>query len=261
MIEMQWVQDPAANIENWFLTDIEKIVQECWQLNPHGPSSSVLPGEMFVNVGQNPKVGSSIKQTQHTQICEGSLLNYPILQMTSPEGPKKSTKLCNALLDFIDIGPQDSSLEDCGFFLKVTCVDPTQPAIVAFLVDLRLSLLANFGGAEVLDFLVTAVSDGQGRFVILFAPIPHLEKIGPEPADLAEWANPVTGDSSRAACIEEARLDFGKGVGQFLVNKPALREQLLKSGEDTMRRIWAFNRVPGLRKFVQRFAVEQNIFG
>jgi hypothetical protein len=260
MLEMQWVQDPSANVENWFLTDIEKILQECWQLNPHGPSSMILPGEMFVNVGQNPKVGSSIKQTQHTQVCEGTLSNYPILQVTSPGGPRRSQKLCGALLDFVDIGPLGSALEDCGFFLKIICTNPTMREIVGFLVELRLSLFANFGGAEVLDFLVTAVSDGQGSFVVLFAPIPHLEKIGTEPADLATWANPLTGESSESAGIEEARLDFGKGVGQFLVNKAALREQLLKDGEDTMRRIWAFNRTPGLREFVQQFAVKQKIF-
>merc|ERR1719272_1882067 len=57
LMELQWVHDPGANIENWFLTDIEKIVQEAFQLNPHGPKSMMLPGEMFVNVGQNPKVG------------------------------------------------------------------------------------------------------------------------------------------------------------------------------------------------------------
>jgi hypothetical protein len=260
MMEMQWVQDPSANVENWYLTDIEKILQECWHLNPHGPASMILPGEMFLNVGQNPKVGSSIKATQHTQLSAGSLLSYPILQVTSPGGPRKSTKLRGALLDLVDIGPPDSAAESLGFFIKIHCANPTEPVIVAFLVELRLELLENFGGAEVLDFLVTAVNDGKGDFVILFAPIPHLEKIGTEPPDLATWANPVTGESSESAGIEEARLDFGKGVGQFLVNKPALREQLLKNGEDTLRRIWAFNRVPGLRDFVYKKTAERNIF-
>merc|ERR1712217_756205 len=83
LMEMQWVNDPSANIENWFLTDIEKILNEAWQLNPHGPKFMCLPGEMYLNVGQNPKVGSSIKQTQHTQICSGSLITYPVLQLRS----------------------------------------------------------------------------------------------------------------------------------------------------------------------------------
>merc|ERR1719235_2029997 len=57
LMELQWVQDPTANVENWFLTDIEKIVNEAWMMNPHGDKSIQLPGEMFVNVGQNPKIG------------------------------------------------------------------------------------------------------------------------------------------------------------------------------------------------------------
>eukprot|EP00971_Amphidinium_carterae_P330272 6463222-Amphidinium_carterae.1 len=41
---------------------------------------------MFVNVGQNPKIGSSIKQTQHTQLCEGSLKTFPALSLQSESG-------------------------------------------------------------------------------------------------------------------------------------------------------------------------------
>ena len=70
-MELQWIRDPQANIENWYVTDIEKILQEAWQLNPHGPATRALPGEVFIAVGQNPKVGSSIRQTQHTQLAEG----------------------------------------------------------------------------------------------------------------------------------------------------------------------------------------------
>lgn len=127
-------------------------------------------------------------------------------------------------------------------------------------MDLRLRLLASFGGAEVVDFMVTAVSDECGGFVILFAPIPQLEKIGIEPPDLAVWRNPITGEKSDEVGLEEARIDFGKGVGQFLCMKDALREQLLESGENTLRRIWAFNRVPGIREAVRAFADESHIF-
>jgi len=259
MMEAQWVQDPAGNIENWFLTDIEKIVQEAWQLNPHGSRSMVLPGEMFVNVGQNPKIGSSIKQTQHTQLCEASLLTLPVLSVSSPGGPRRSDVL-DASVDFVDVGPAGAAVEACGFFVKVMTARPAGPAVVEFLVELRLELLSQFGGAEALDFLITTVSDENGGFVILFAPIPQLVKMGSEPPDLASWANPLTGESSESAALEEARVDFGKGVGQFLCMKPTLREQLLANGEDTMRRIWAFNRVPGIREPVQKFANWKHIF-
>jgi len=259
MMEMQWVNDPASNVENWFITDIEKILSESWHLNPHGPRSTMLPGEMFVNVGQNPKIGSSIKATQHTQLCEGSLSSYPLLQLSSSAGPR-SSKALDAAVDLIAVGPAEADSAECGFLLKIVTTRPTEPALVRFLVDLRLRLLENFGGAEALDFLVTSVGDENGGFVVLFAPIPQLEKIGSEPPDLAAWANPLTGESSEIVGLEEARIDFGKGVGQFLCLKPALREQLLSNGEDTLRRIWAFNRVPGVHDAVASFVEEQRIF-
>merc|ERR1712190_265787 len=238
LMEMQWVKDPAANIENWFLTDIEKILQESWQLNPHGPKSMILPGEMYLNVGQNPKVGSSIKQTQHTQLCEGSLSTYPVLQVSSHSGARASKSL-DAKIDFVDIGLKGTPLDTQGFFVKILARKPTSSSIVRFLVDLRVRLLARFGGAEVIDFFVTSVSDECGGFVILFAPLPQLEKIGSEPPDLASWRNPLTQEVSSVVGIEEARIDFGKGVGQFLCMKESLREQLLSGGETTLRRIWA----------------------
>jgi len=259
MMEAQWVQDPAANVENWFLTDIEKIVQEAWSLNPHGAKSMMLRGEMFVNVGQNPKIGSSIKKTQHTQLSEGSLGSYPLLRVCSSRGPVRSDVL-DASVDFVNIGPVGAAVENCGFFMKIATAHPASPVLVKFLVELRLNLLTKFGGAEALDFFVTTVSDECGGFVILFAPLPQLEKIGDAPADLAQWRNPSTGETSQVASIEEGRLDYGKAVGNFLCLKPSLREQILNSGEDTLRRIWAFNRVAGVREFVQEFTKERRIF-
>mmetsp|Transcript_10400 Transcript_10400/g.18686 ORF Transcript_10400/g.18686 Transcript_10400/m.18686 type:complete len:887 (-) Transcript_10400:19-2679(-) len=259
MMEMQWVQDPASNIENWFITDIEKIVQEAWHLNPHAAAALILPGEMFVNVGQNPKIGSSIKQTQHTQLCEGSLKHYPVLTISSESGGRFSGRL-DANIDFVDVGPKGCAEDAKGFFVKVSAAKPASAVIMQFLVDLRLHLLAKFGGAEVLDFLVTAMSDENGGFLVLFAPIPQLVKVTDAHPDLATWANPLTGESSETASIEEARLDFAKGVGHFLCMKPALRTQLLGDGEDTLRRIWAFNRVPGLPAAVREFAESKRIF-
>ncbi|OLP85951.1 hypothetical protein AK812_SmicGene33003 [Symbiodinium microadriaticum] len=68
-----------------------------------------------------------------------------------------------------------------------------------------------------------------------------------------------SGESSETAGIEESRLDFGKGVGHFLVLKAALREQLLAKGEDTLRRIYGFNRVPGARAVIDEFLDSENV--
>jgi len=103
------------------------------------------------------------------------------------------------------------------------------------------------------------MADDQGSFVVIFAPIPQLLKLQEGHADLVPWANPLTGESSETAGIEESRLDFGKGVGHFLVLKPALRAQLLENGEETVRKIWAFNRVPGARAVVDEFILEEYV--
>jgi hypothetical protein len=260
MMELQWVQDPSANVENWFLTDIEKILNEAWQLNPHGPESNTLAGEMHVSIGQNPKIGSSIQKTQHTQLCDGKLSKYPVLSLSSNAGPLFSKKL-DASLDFVCIQPAGTPLSDTGFFLKVLTSHPTNPALVKFLVELRLHLLAKFGGVESIDFLVMCMSDdATGGFVVLFAPISQLTQLTPGSADLAVFANPHTGESTETAQLEEGRIDFGKGIGQFLCMKPALKEQLLANGEDTMKKLWAFNRVPGMVEAVHEFSKIQSIF-
>jgi hypothetical protein len=260
LMEFQWIQDPAANIENWFLTDMEKILNEVWLLNPRGPERDFLPGEMMVEVGQNPKVGSSIKQTQHTQMSKGSLASHPLLRTSSATGPRYSEYL-GATIDFVDVGPLDASPELRGFFMKVQTTRPTAPYLVGFLVGLRLHLLNQFGGSEHMDFFCNAMSDGDGGFVIVFAPLPQLEKLDDKPPDFAMWANPLTGESTESAGLQEGRIDFGKGVGHFLCAKPELREQLMNGGEETLRRIWAFNRVPGAQTAVERYVAERGIFG
>eukprot|EP00439_Symbiodinium_sp_Y106_P058435 s875_g8.t1 len=90
-----------------------------------------------------------------------------------------------------------------------------------------------FCEADARDFLVLCLSDEEGGFVVIFSPIPQLVMMEAGHPDLVPWANPLTGESSETAGIEESRLDFGKGVGNFLVLKAALREQLLAKGEDT----------------------------
>jgi len=283
LTEMQWVRDPTANIENWYITDIEKIVQEAWQLNPHGPPAMLLNGEIHVAVGQNPKVGSSIRQTQHTQLCQGSFKSWPVLQI-----PASSAFICDgesagqcavpllapgvevqkaalasfgagSVLEVVDVGPEGTKPELCGTMLRLRSQQPALHGLLRFLIRLRLRLLERLGNAEVLDFLVLCMADEAG-FVVIFAPIPQLLKLQEGHADLVPWANPLTGESSETAGIEESRLDFGKGVGHFLVLKPELKAQLLANGEETVKKIWAFNRVPGARAIIDEFIAEEVVF-
>lgn len=277
LMELQWIRDPQANIENWYITDIEKIIQEAWQLNPHGPASIMLAGEKFLAVGQNPKVGSSIRQTQHTQLAKGSWKNYPVLQIPAsrilaseaadvPDTP--GAEVCklkgdclgsHAVLELVDIGPEGSELDQRGTMLRIRIPQPASHGLMRFLVRMRLRLLEKLGGAEAIDFLVLCLSDEEGGFVVIFSPIPQLVMMEAGHPDLVPWANPLTGESSETAGIEESRLDFGKGVGHFLVLKAALREQLLAKGEDTLRRIYGFNRVPGARAVIDEFLDSENV--
>lgn len=257
LMELQWVRDPSANVENWFLTDIEKILHESWQLNPHGRRSMILPGEVFINVGQNPKVGSSIRETQHTQLCEGSLASYPFLNLSSK--PRHSSAL-GASVDLVSVGPREATQDQCSFMLKLEADNVVSPKVLEFLVSLRLHLMKQLGGGEAIDFLVYAISNEQGGFMVVFAPIAQLLKVGDEKPDFANWANPLTGESSESCGLQEARVDFGKGLGQFLVSKPALREQILHGGEELLRRIWAFNRVPGAREVVEGYVHGHQLF-
>lgn len=257
-MEFQIVQDPNANLSNWFFTDIEKILVEATALNPHGPKDMMLPWEGFVNVGQNPKVGSSIKKTQHTQLCNTSLQDYPVFQLST--APKFSDKL-KGTVDLIEVEVQGAAPNIQGLFLKVLTASPTYPPLIEFLVNLRIRLLEQLGGAERVDFFVMCMSDNDGGFVVVFAVLPQLEKVGDEKPDWAEWRNPLTGESTQDTGLQEARIDFGKGVGHFLVMKPAFKAQALESGESTVRRIWAFNRVPESRKLFDEFIAEKAIFG
>jgi len=289
LMELQWIRDPMANIQNWYITDIEKIVQEAWQLNPHGPESMMLSGEIQIAVGQNPKVGSSIRQTQHTQLAKGSWNTHPILHVPASavfvganDGDEtarlpaysavplaapgvKVRRLgpaslgAGAVLEVVDVGPESASPELCGTMLRIRLAQPASHGLLRFLIRLRLRLLERIGNAEVLDFLVLCMSDDNGGFVVIFAPIPQLVKMEDGHPDLVPWANPLTGESSETAGIEESRLDFGKAVGHFLVLKPALRDQLLHDGKDTLLRIWAFNRVPGARAVIDDFIVEEGV--
>ncbi|CAK8991014.1 unnamed protein product [Durusdinium trenchii] len=164
----------------------------------------------------------------------------------------------HTMLEIVDINAEGSDPENSGLMLRCRCPE-LAPGLVRFLTQLRLRLLECLGGPEAIDFLVLCMSDQEGSFVVIFAPTPQLMQLQEGHADLVPWANPLTGESSEIAGIEESRLDFGKGVGHFLVLKEELRKQLLDKGEDTLRRIWAFNRVPGSRKVIEDFIVQQNI--
>merc|ERR1719453_2576743 len=93
-----------------------------------------------------------------------------------------------------------------GTLLKVVSDRPTNEAIFALLIPLRLMLLEKFGGSDKIDFLVCSAAFEDGRFVIFFLPLSQLQKVD------GIWTNTLTGQNQTEAGLEEPRIDYGKGV-------------------------------------------------
>lgn len=115
------------------------------------------------------------------------------------------------------------------------------------LCGLRKLILEKFGGSEIIDFLCGCASDENGTFITLFVPLAQISKVE------GVWTNPLTGETQVSADLDEPRIDYGKGVGHYLQERPELRDQVWKSGEDFIRRVYAFNRIPGCRAVIEDF--------
>merc|ERR1711937_723136 len=129
-----------AKLENWFCTDIEKIVREAVVLSPTGGTANVLPGECLHDVAQNTKAASSIGATQHTQVmrCDRGVAEFPL--MGEQCAPVRHDFL-DASVDIVQVG----SSED-AFFLSVISQEPHTAALLQFYQDVRIMLLLEFGG-------------------------------------------------------------------------------------------------------------------
>eukprot|EP01065_Artemidia_motanka_P034163 TRINITY_DN4133_c0_g1_i1.p1 TRINITY_DN4133_c0_g1~~TRINITY_DN4133_c0_g1_i1.p1 ORF type:complete len:908 (+),score=128.78 TRINITY_DN4133_c0_g1_i1:332-3055(+) len=242
--EMNLPRDPGARLANWYLIDVEKILHEVRLLNPPGffHSDQLLPGEVFHEVGQNPKIGSSIAATQHTQISSASLSTWPIYQLE--EKPKYVDKL-RATLDVVQVGwDRDAS------YLKVKTQEPTYFELVQFLCDLK-SHMTNVcpGGATGVDFNVKAMLDDiDGGFVVIFTPIVQLDK-GPDGSVDAGLTNPDT-QETEAGRLPVCKIDTGKGCGLFMISAEKDHDKWrygCENGEESLRALYDFCRKPGAR--------------
>eukprot|EP00438_Fugacium_kawagutii_P018780 Skav201309 [mRNA] locus=scaffold1490:80725:83427:- [translate_table: standard] len=172
LMELQWIRDPQAIDVTVSMSEQEPegLPKESWQLNPHGPVAHALPGEVFISVGQNPKVGSSIRQTQHTQLAEGHWNKYPILKVDAARVFAAKVEQLNdvlgprTMLEIVDINPEAESEsmnqkggdpENMGLMLRCRCPD-IPPGLIRFLTQLgawqlRLRLLERLGGPEAIE--------------------------------------------------------------------------------------------------------------
>ena len=237
--------DPTQRLGNWGLHDIEKICNEARVLNPsYAAASQALPGETMHDVGQNPQVGSSIGATQHTQIWSGSLLSYPVWQLSSSGGGGQEAFLGGAKLDVVQVGSEPDAV-----FLKIMSSDVLTEPVQRFLAEIRLQILSEFGGATQVDFLCKAMSDGSGGHVVILVPIAQLEK----QVDTGSFKNNLTGADQNELGLVVHCIDTAKGCGGWMINDASKRQSVMNCGEASLRQLYDFTRIPGLLQFVTKF--------
>ena len=162
-------RDPKSKLKNWFLTDIEKVIIECTYLNPAAEDEHMLlPGEKYYDVGQNTKAGSSISDTQHTQIWNGSTKSYKVYEL---ENNPQFSKSINAFVDIVQVGTNVDA-----FYLKFKTKTPLNISLLEILTDLRIAFLKAFGGVRFVDFNFKAMADERGYYAIFLHPVCMLEK-------------------------------------------------------------------------------------
>jgi len=158
--------DEAAKLPNHFVTDIEKIVQDCVLLCPDGVADA-LPGEVLHDAGQNPIVASSIGKSQHTQVSKASVEDFPL--MKQQQSPRWCSKL-DAFVDIVQVGKDKDA-----FFVCVRTRTPNSKPVLDFLVQLRLEYLRSFGRA--VDFNCTCHASVTGEYYVNLAPVACMRKI------------------------------------------------------------------------------------
>ena len=118
--------------------DIEKILREVVGLNPNSMELKRLSEETFLTVGQNTISGSSIQITQHTQISEGKLENFPIYCKLASQHRSKTNI---GIIEWVQVGQHEDA-----FFLKIITDNPTADDFIHALITLRIMLLTNTWG-------------------------------------------------------------------------------------------------------------------
>eukprot|EP00003_Mantamonas_plastica_P030808 TRINITY_DN7765_c0_g1_i2.p1 TRINITY_DN7765_c0_g1~~TRINITY_DN7765_c0_g1_i2.p1 ORF type:complete len:204 (+),score=73.44 TRINITY_DN7765_c0_g1_i2:71-682(+) len=202
------------------MTDFEKVLMEAQLLNPGGNYTQTLPGEEYHSVGQNPKCGSSIGATHHTQIARASCMSHPLYQL---ESRPQYSDVIDGKVDIVQVGKN----EDAFFVRFSELKDLRSPSLLDVIYNLRLSIVQQFGAHHV-DFNVKAFSDKNGSKVVIFGVITMLEKLSY--GNLKQ--NPDTGETSENHVL--GTIDTQSAAGDVMVYSPAKWESCLKGGKDVL---------------------------
>lgn len=240
--------DEEACLQNWFLIDIEKILKEYTLLNSPLPEAERLEGEESVDTAQNPKIGSSIEKTQHSQYSRASIKDYPLYQRRND--PKFFPKL-NATVDLVPVGEDPDAC-----FLKIVAENPSSEEIIQFLLELKNKFLEKAGGPLNVDFNVKCIDNLDGTATIIFAPIAQVKKVAKPERELTEeesvrygygiavTQNPLTGEFNVDHEVPVDGIDSAKGAGIFVIKTkiPKIKSWI---GKETLSRLYDFSRYPG----------------
>ena len=243
--------DEKACLENWYLIDVEKIVAEYKLLNPCLGKNDRMKGEVSLDVGQNPKAGSSVQYTQHSQVCAFSMKDYPIYQ--EKNNPQYS-KALDAEIDIVQVGHEPDA-----FFVKIVTDDPTKPAIIEFVKKMQMDCLKAFGGPQKVDFMVKCINNDDGKCSLIFTPLAQLktEEIGDSPISVT--SNPFTGQKNIDSKVPMHCMDNGKCCGLLKMktqqnnNDKKLTEiqAWANEGRPAMVRLYDYTRMPGSRVLIE----------
>ncbi|CAK9015205.1 Hypothetical protein SCF082_LOCUS12652 [Durusdinium trenchii] len=230
--------DDAAKLPNHFVTDIEKIVQDCVLLCPDG-TADALPGEVLHDAGQNPIIASSIGKTQHTQVSKASVEDFPLMMQ------QQSPRWCEKLAAYIDIVQVGTSQD--AFFVSARTRRPDAQPLLEFFVQLRLEYLKAFGRA--VDFNCTCHASEAGEYYLNLAPLACMQKIKvPQGCGCLgldfDFLNPESGETVTKIGLPVATVDSAQGKGNLLAASAEYWRNCLE-GKPLLTRLYDFNRKPG----------------
>lgn len=231
--------DPGAKTPNWFNCDIEKIAVEAAAVSPLVPQSDLLPGDRYLNVGQNPKIGSSIGATLHTHLVQGSVQDYPIYALVNK--PVWCPKV-GAEVDVIQVGATEDA-----FYIKFWIDSDANPAMcgaVRFLMDVRAKMVLVAGRKT--DFVARALPDAvRGGLVMVLVVLGDLW----EDKNLGASENKFTGEWTTDKKYPVINFDLSISGGGLLVKKED-RWAAAMEGRPALERLYDWARYPGARDIV-----------
>ena len=232
-------RDPSARLPNWFVTDIEKVVAEAAVLNPPLAPPHTLPGEESFCVAQNPRCGSSIGVTQHTQIERGTAADFPVFALENCPMALEGGR--GATIDLVQLGQHPDA-----FMVKIVAPLRPPPVCTRVLVDIRQHLLSAFG--HEVDFVFHAVPSAAADALILSLTPIAPTATGATPLDAC---NTDTMRTARQDRVPTSSLDAATGKGTFLLTEPEQWE-FVEDGRACLERMYDHCRKLGSRRIVRQ---------